>query len=63
MNFNQIIGNGSVLENWIGGGVREYRTMILSVDEEKLTLPVTPWKYSVQTEQDNKIVDILGNKK
>lgn len=59
MNFNQIIGNGSVLENWIGGGVREYRTMILSVDEEKLTLPVTPWKYSVQTEQDNKIVDIL----
>ena len=59
MNFNLIIGNGNVLENWIGGGVREYRTMILSVDEEKLTLPVTPWKFSVQTEQDNKIVDIL----
>lgn len=59
MNFNLILGNGSVLENFIGGGVREFRTMILERDEEKLTLPVTPWKYSVQTEQNNKIVDIL----
>lgn len=59
MNFNQILGTGSVMENFIGGGIREFRTMILELDEERLVLPVTPWKYSVQTEQNNKIVDIL----
>lgn len=59
MNFNQILGTGSVMENFIGGGIREFRTMILELDEERLVMPVTPWKYSVQTEQNNKIVDIL----
>lgn len=59
MNFSQLIGVGSIGENFIGGGVKNFRTMIIQLDEEKLTLPVTPWKYSVQTEQNNKIVDIL----
>ena len=41
------------------GYKERFRTMIISKDEEKLTLPVTPQKYSVSAEQDNRIVDIL----
>lgn len=35
------------------------RLMSISTDEERFVLPVTPWKYSVQLEQNNKTVDIL----
>lgn len=47
-----------MLENVITG-VKAFRTVIFTVDDEKLILPVTPWKYSVTTTQNNKIVDIL----
>ena len=59
MNFNNIIGQASVLENFLNGGVREFRTVIFTAENERLTLPVTPWKYSVTTTQNNKVVDIL----
>ena len=59
MNFTQIIGKVTVLENYIFGGVREFRQVILSSGEDKFTLPVTPSKYSVTTSQNNKVVDIL----
>ena len=60
MLLGTLIGAENVLENFLAGGTKEYRTVILKVDEnEKLTLPVTPWKYSVYTEQNNKIIDIL----
>lgn len=47
------------VENLFSGGVREHRRVIVSSGDERFTLPVTPQKYSVQTEQSNKIVDIL----
>ena len=59
MNLGSIIGSASVTENFLLGGVKHYRTVVLQTDNEKLTLPVTPWKYSVSTSQNNKIVDIL----
>jgi len=59
MDLGKILGQATVLENFLNGGVREYRTVVLSVGEERLVLPVTPWKYSVTTRQNNKIVDIL----
>ncbi len=59
MDLGKIIGQTSVLENFLRGGVKEYRTVILTVKEERLVLPVTPWKYSVTTIQNNKVVDIL----
>ncbi len=42
MKLGSIIGS-SILEEF-SLGEKIYRTMILQVDEEKLTLPITPWK-------------------
>lgn len=36
-----------------------YRIVSLSSDEERIVLPVTPWKYQAQLSQNNKIVEIL----
>ena len=54
-----IWGKANVLASYLLGGGGEYRKVILSSEGEELTLPVTPWKYSVTTSQNNKIVDIL----
>ena len=43
------------------GNVREKRKFILKQGGETFTLPVTPWKYSVQTGQLNKTYDILDS--
>ena len=59
MDFGKIIGQQTVLENFLNGGVKAFRIVSLTVDNERLVLPVTPWKYSVTTKQNNKIVDIL----
>ena len=40
-------------------GSDKYRLVILQADNEKLTLPVTPSKYSISTDQNNRAVDIL----
>ena len=52
MNFSQILDAAS----YLASGRRQF---ILSNANERLVLPVTPWKYQVTTAQDNKTVDIL----
>ena len=54
-----MIGSADLWYNYLQGGVRNFRTVIFSVGDEKLTLPVTPSKYSITAPQNNKIVDIL----
>lgn len=59
MDFGKIIGSTSVLENFLNGGVRSFRIVSLTVGDDRFVLPVTPWKYSVTTKQNNKIIDVL----
>ena len=40
-------------------GGRSRRQIIISVEKEKLILPVTPAKYNVTTGQQNKILNIV----
>ena len=40
-------------------GSDKYRLVILQADNEKLTLPVTPNQYTVTSEQENHVVNIL----
>lgn len=42
-------------------GIREKRKFIIKQGGETLTLPVTPWKYSIQSGQLNKTYDILDS--
>ena len=45
---------------WIEGIARVVgRLVVFSTDDDRLVLPVTPWKYSVTTSQNNKVVDII----
>ena len=59
MTFTQIWANANVLGDYLLGGTSEKRTVSLTADNVKIVLPVTPRKYNVETEQMNKIVDIL----
>ena len=59
MKLASIWGNANTLGQYLLGGTAERRTVILQSGEEKFTLPVTPWKYEVQTAQSNKTVEIL----
>mgnify|MGYP007101850921 CR=1 FL=1 len=61
MNFSQIWNTANNVASYILGNTREYRTVVLSSGEERFTLPVTPWRYQVQTAQDNHLVDILDS--
>lgn len=61
MKFTTLWGKANVLASYLLGGNGEYRTVKLSCESEELTLPVTPWKYSVTTAQNNKVVDILDS--
>lgn len=61
MKFTNLWGKANVLASYLLGGNGEYRTVKLSCENENLTLPVTPWKYSVTTAQNNKVVDILDS--
>ena len=40
-------------------GDERYRLIIMKQGEERLVLPVTPYRYEVRTAQDNKLVKIL----
>ena len=40
---------------------KTYRKVTISCEGESLTLPVTPWKYSITTSQNNKVIDILDS--
>lgn len=53
------IWNGENASSYILGNKKEHRQFIMSSGGERFVLPVTPWKYQVQTAQDNKIVEIL----
>lgn len=57
MSFGNLWNTINLLGGILGGG--SYRQVVMSCEDEKLTLPVTPTKYTVQTEQDNKLVNIL----
>lgn len=59
--FTTLWSKANVLASYLLGGKGEYRTVKLSCESEELTLPVTPWKYSVTTAQNNKVVDILDS--
>lgn len=59
MNISQIWSTANDAASYILGNRREYRTVVLSSGEERFALPVTPYKYQVQTAQDNKVIDIL----
>ena len=59
MNLTDIWSGANNVASYILGNRREYRTVVLSSGEERFALPVTPYKYQVQTAQDNKVIDIL----
>ena len=59
MRTNVIWGKANLTASYLLSGNINYRKVTLSCENEQLTLPVTPWKYTVTTGQDNKVVDIL----
>ena len=59
MDLAKIIGSGNVMENFLLGGAKEYRTVVLETDNQRFVLPVTPSKFTVSTDQDNHVVNIL----
>ncbi|MBR1728851.1 MAG: hypothetical protein IJ728_04940 [Selenomonadaceae bacterium] len=59
MKFSNLWSKANLIASYLLGGGGEYRKIILSCEGEELTLPVTPWKYSITTSQNNKVVDIL----
>lgn len=59
MKLTEIWNTANNVAEYILGNRREYRAVVLSSGEERFALPVTPWRYQVQTAQDNKIIDIL----
>ena len=59
MNITEIWSSAENAASYILGNRREYRTVVLSSGDERFALPVTPYKYQVQTAQDNKVIDIL----
>lgn len=59
MSFNTGIGRALSLLSYLeGGSGSSRRTFTLSSEDEKFTLPVTPWEYSVSSGQMNKTVSI-----
>ena len=59
LGFPQAPSVSELIASYLLSGGGDYRKVILSCESEKLTLPVTPWRYDVTTSQNNKIVDIL----
>lgn len=45
--------------SYLLGGVGDKRQIILSCNDDKFVIPVTPRTYKVQTEQNNRVVDII----
>lgn len=59
MSFVSLWNTVNNLGSYLLGGGGSKRTIILSCDGDKLTIPVTPKTYKVQTEQNNRIIDII----
>lgn len=59
MKASNIWGRANLIASYLLGTGKDYRKVTISCEGESLTLPVTPWKYSVTTSQNNKVVDIL----
>ena len=49
----------NILSFALGGSIKGRRQYILSLDDEKVILPVTPIEYNNKSSQDNKIVNII----
>lgn len=54
--WNEVNNLGSYI---LGGNVADRRQIILSCDGDRFIIPVTPKTYKVQTEQNNRVVDII----
>lgn len=59
MSFLSIWNELNNLGSFIPGGGVSHRQIILSCDGERFVIPVTPKTYKVETEQNNRVVDIL----
>lgn len=59
MSFLSIWNEINTLGSFILGGDVSHRQIILSCDGERFVVPVTPKTYKVETEQNNRVVDIL----
>ena len=59
MKASNIWGKANLIASYLLGNKQNYRKITISCESEQLTLPVTPWRYTVNTSQDNKFVDIL----
>lgn len=59
MSFLSIWNEINTLGSFIFGGGVSHRQIILSCDGERFVVPVTPKTYKVETEQNNRVVDIL----
>lgn len=59
MSFMTGIGRALNVLSYINGGTgSSYRTFTLTCENEKFTLPVTPWEYTVTSGQMNKVISI-----
>lgn len=59
MSFMTGIGRALNVLSYINGGAgSSYRTFTLTCEDEKFTLPVTPWEYTVTSGQMNKVISI-----
>ena len=59
MSFMTGIGRALNVLSYINGGTgSSYRTFTLTCEDEKFTLPVTPWEYTVTSGQMNKVISI-----
>lgn len=62
LKLNVLWGKANLDSSYLlSNGGKTYRKITLSCEGESLTLPVTPWKYTVTTAQNNKVIDILDS--
>lgn len=59
MKFKYMLNTGLLVYNYLFGNVRERRQFIIKNGVQSLILPVTPWKYKIQSGQSNKVLEIL----
>lgn len=59
MSFLSIWNELNNLGSYLLGGGGSRRQIILTCDGERFVIPVTPKTYKVETEQNNRVVDIL----
>lgn len=61
MRVSSLWGKANLTSSYLLDNSKNYRKVTLSCESESLTLPVTPWKYTVTTSQNNKVIDILDS--